>query len=137
METKTAFFILFLLFTIAAGSTIASPIHDIYVKSHLLNNSPKTDTTKKPVAQTVDPADLKTKMLGSWRDVEGENATFEIKPKSIYYFEHGIAYKYSLTGNVINIKFPDYTFTGKVSFVNGTMAIDSKEFGVSRYKRMK
>jgi hypothetical protein len=137
MKTKTAFFIPFLLITVAANAKIASPTHDVYVKSQLQNNSSNSDTTKKPVAQTVAATDLKTKMLGIWRDVEGENATFEIKPKSIYYFEQGTAYKYSLTGNVMNIKFPNYTFTCNVSFVNGTMVIDSKEFDVSKYKRMK
>ncbi|MGL4360115.1 MAG: hypothetical protein ACRCSM_06450 [Sediminibacterium sp.] len=137
MKTKTAFFTSFLLFTVIANATSASPTHDIQVRKPLLNNSPKADTTQKPVAQTVALADLKTKMLGIWRDVEGENATFEIKPNSIYYFEHGAAYKISLTRNVISIKFPDYTFTGTVSFVNGTMVINSREFGVSKYKRMK
>lgn len=137
MKTKIAFLLSFLLVTIIANATGKSPRHGVYVKRQLLTNFLQADTVKKPASQSVASADLKTRMLGIWRDVEGENATFEIKPNSIYYFEHDAAYKYSLTGDVMNIKFPDYTFTGKVSFVNGTMVINSKEFGVSKYKRMK
>lgn len=137
MRIKTAFLISFFLSIIVANAKGGSPTHSVDVKKRLLNTSLQVDTTKRPITQGVAPTDLKTKILGIWRDVEGENATFEIKPNSVFYFEHGTAYKYSLTGNVMNIKFPDYKFTGKVSCVNGTMVIDSKEFGVSKYKRMK
>lgn len=108
-----------------------------YPKSQPLSCILQADTSKKPVPPSAASADLKTKILDIWKDFEGENATFEIKPNSIYYFEHSAAYKYILTGDVINIKFPDYTFTGKVSFVNGIMVFNSKKFGLSKYNRMK
>jgi hypothetical protein len=76
-------------------------------------------------------------MRGVWRAIEEKNATFEIKPTNIYYFEHAKGYSYKLTGNILTIKFPDYNFTGKVSFIKDTMIINSKEYGVSRYKKIK
>jgi hypothetical protein len=131
----TCFFsFVLLIFSARAGIQIRS--QNGYANRQLYNSVIVLDTIS-PKHGPVAPADLKLKMLGIWRDAEGENATFEVKPTNIYYFDHAKAYSYKLAGNVLTIKFPDYNFTGKVSFMNETMIIDSKEFGVSRYKKMK
>lgn len=139
MKTKITF--LFIIFIIVnSKSSIARGVAHSYHKHEWIQLSGcfhQSDTTKKPTIQTANSSNLQSKILGIWKEVGAENATFEIKLNIIYYFEHDASYKYTLKGNVMAIKFPGYIFTGKVSFVKETMIISSQEFGVSKYKRMK
>ena len=70
----------FFLFTIAVNATTQKPVHPSLGNKQLQNSFTGLDTTS--------PVNIKSKMLGIWRRAEGENATFEIKPTSIYYFDN-------------------------------------------------
>ncbi|HEV8506054.1 MAG TPA: hypothetical protein VGQ53_11660 [Chitinophagaceae bacterium] len=82
------------------------------------------------------PIDNSNKIRGIWTDGSSENATFEIRKDSIYYVDELSSYKYSLVGNSIKIKYPDWTFTGQISFVKDTLIINSK-YGKVRYWKFK
>ncbi|SHF80014.1 hypothetical protein SAMN05443549_101387 [Flavobacterium fluvii] len=74
---------------------------------------------------------------GIWTDKTTENATFEIRDKTIYYIDAFATYKYTFKNNIIKIYYSDYTFTGKVSFKNDIMFIKSSDGIIIKYYRFK
>ena len=79
----------------------------------------------------------KNSIKGIWTDKSTENATFEIKDKTIYYVDDFATYKYTFKNNIIKIYYSDYTFTGKVSFKNDIMFIKYSSGVVTKYVRFK
>ena len=79
----------------------------------------------------------KNPITGIWTDKSTENATFEIKDKTIYYVDDFATYKYTFKNNVIKIYYPDYTLAGKVSFKNDVMFIKYSSGAVTKYVRFK
>ena len=76
------------------------------------------------------------KLLGIWTDGSSENATFDIRKDSIYYVDQFATYNYSLSGDSIKIFYPDWTFTGAISFTKDTMIIASND-GTTKYWKFK
>lgn len=72
------------------------------------------------------------KLLRIWTDGNSENAVFDIRKDSIYYANQFNTYKYSLTGDTITIFYPDWAFTGAISFSKDTLIIASED-GVTKY----
>lgn len=79
----------------------------------------------------------KNSIIGIWTDKSTENATFEIKDKTIYYVDDFATYKYTFKNNVIKIYYSDFTFTGKVTFKNDIMFIKYSSGIVTKYVRFK
>jgi len=75
--------------------------------------------------------------VGIWTDGNTQNATFEIKPKSIYYVEHFEDYSYKLENDIIEIKYPDYTYIAKIALRNDTLIMKSEEYGEAKFWRFK
>lgn len=83
-----------------------------------------TTSTKKvivgtPTGQSTsfnDPITNKDRLLGIWTDGSTENATFYIQRDSIFYVDQLTAYKYGLRGDSITINYPDWVFSGGISF---------------------
>ncbi len=101
---------------------------------------------KKAVAKTVETkqkqlhnnAKITTdKITGIWTDGSTENATFEIKSKSIYYVEYFENYDYQLNNDTIEIKFPDYIYRAAIVLKNDTLITTSKEYGKTKFWRFK
>jgi hypothetical protein len=99
------------------------------------------DTTKQIKQATIKVNDNANhtnlpKHVGIWTDGSSENATFDIRKDSIYYVDQFVPYKYSLRGDSIKIFYPDWTFTGAVSFSKDTMIIASED-GTTKYWKFK
>jgi hypothetical protein len=69
----------------------------------------------------------KNSILGAWTDGSTENATFDIQRDSIFYVDQFTAYKYNLEGDSITINYPDWVFSGKVSFIKDTLVITAED----------
>lgn len=94
------------------------------------------DTTKR-IKKAVEAIGQRTdgsnsNLLGAWTDGSSENASFEIRKDSIYYVDQFATYKYSLTGDIIKIYYPDWTFTGAINFSKDTLTIASED-GTTKY----
>lgn len=76
-------------------------------------------------------------IIGIWTDGSSENATFEIKPKSIYYVDHLQEYTYLLKHDTIEIRFPDYTYRAGIFLKNDSLIMNSKEYGQAKFWRSK
>lgn len=92
--------------------------------------------TKKTVVESFQKR-LKDKIKGIWSDGSSENASFVIKTDSIYYVDQFTSYKYELIENTIKIKYPDWIFVAKVSFLKDTLIMDSEENGISKFWKFK
>jgi biotin-(acetyl-CoA carboxylase) ligase len=94
----------------------------------------KEVTTHSTEAQTLPKESTinKNSVLGAWTDGSTENATFDIQQDSIFYVDQFTAYKYSLEGDSITITYPDWVFSGKVSFIKDTLVITSED-GPTKY----
>ena len=79
----------------------------------------------------------KNSIKGIWTDKSTENATFEIKDKTIYYVDDFATYRYTLKNNIIKIYYSNYTFTGEISFKNDIMFIKHSTGVVTKYVRFK
>ncbi len=73
----------------------------------------------------VKPASLKDKIVGIWGGEYSENAVFDIRKDSIYNVDQFKTYKYSLKDSIITIFYPDFIYSGKVSFIKDTMVMES------------
>jgi hypothetical protein len=71
----------------------------------------------------------KSQLLGLWTDGNLDGATIDIKMDSIYYIDENTSYGYSLSGNGISIKYPDYTYKAKISIQEDTLFLYSREYG--------
>ena len=95
------------------------------------------DTTKK-IKQSVDKVDKNAKqnnskkLIGLWTDGSSENASFEVRKDSIYYIDQFATYLYLFNGDTVKIIYPDWIFTGAVSFSKDTLLIIS-ENGTTKY----
>ena len=76
-------------------------------------------------------------IMGIWTDGSTENATFEIKSKSIYYVDDFKDYSYELKNDTIEIKYPDYIYRAKVLLRNDTLIMNSKDYNQAKYWRFK
>lgn len=74
---------------------------------------------------------------GLWTDKSTENATFEIKDKTIYYVDDFVTYKYTYKNNIIKIYYSDYVYEAKVSFSKGVLILKSSDESVSKFWRFK
>ena len=72
------------------------------------------------------------KLIGVWTDGSSENASFDVRKDNIYYVEQFATYRYSFNGDTVKIFYPDWTFTGAVSFSKDTLLIIS-ENGTTKY----
>jgi hypothetical protein len=80
---------------------------------------------------------LKRMLRGAWTDGSLEAATFDIETDKIIYIDQGASYRYSLSGDMLTITYPDYFYTAKVSVQGDTLIMDSKEYGQSKFWRFK
>ncbi|RFZ85991.1 hypothetical protein DYU05_10515 [Mucilaginibacter terrenus] len=80
---------------------------------------------------------LQARIQGAWTDGSKDGPVIEIRPDSIYYFRHGQAYKYTLSGDQINIFYADFSYSGKISFANDTLVMDSPEYDISKFWKSK
>jgi hypothetical protein len=76
-------------------------------------------------------------ILGIWTNGSTENATFEIKSKSIYYVDDFQDYSYKLKNDTIEIRYPDYIYRAEILFKNDTLIMNSKEYSQAKYWRFK
>ena len=100
------------------------------------------DTRQPVVAPIVKKAEqanasLKNKILGVWDDGNSVNATFRIDRDSIFYVELLENYKYTLQGDSIKIMYPDFTYTGKLSFIKDTLVMTAPESEPVKFWRFK
>ena len=98
------------------------------------NDTKKKEVTNSMsgVAQTQTNTIPKDKLLGIWTDGSTENATFDIQQDSILYVDQFVAYRYSLKEDSITINYPDWIFSGQVSFAKDTLVISSED-GQTKY----
>ena len=100
------------------------------------------DIRQPVVAPTVKKAEqadasLENKILGVWDDGNSVNATFRIDSDSIFYVEQLENYKYTLQGDSIKIFYPDFTYSGKLSFIKDTLVMTSPESEPAKFWRFK
>lgn len=76
-------------------------------------------------------------IIGIWTNGSTENATFEIKSKSIYYVDDFQDYTCVLKNDTIEIKYPDYTYRAEILLNNDTLIMNSKEYSQAKYWRFK
>lgn len=109
-----------------------------FVQKDTIQDNTRTKDTTKEIKQTVSKVANNakqsnySKLLGIWTDGNSENAVFDIRKDSIYYVDQFATYRYSLTGDTITIFYPDWTFTGAISFSKDTLIIASED-GVTKY----
>jgi hypothetical protein len=137
--TKTIFSVLTILYLTSCNSgqvynersQIDTPIHVANAQIPI-----STTVTIPEVKNASNSADsLKSKLKGAWTDGATDDATFDVKDKTIFYVDLGSDYKYSLRGDVISIKYPDYTYKAKVSCRSDTLTMSSDEYGETKFWR--
>lgn len=101
-----------------------------------------TNTTSEAVETKQKEFDRNSKItqnmiMGIWTNGSTENATFEIKSKSIYYVDDFQDYSYKLKNDTIEIKYPDYIYRAKILLKNDTLIMNSKEYSQAKYWRFK
>ena len=84
---------------------------------------------------TENPKINKNMIKGIWTNGSSENATFEIKSKSIYYVDDFKDYNYDLKNDTIEIEYPDYIYRAEVLLRNDTLIMNSKEYSQAKYWR--
>jgi hypothetical protein len=99
--------------------------------------TPTADTAQKVTAVINSADSLKNRLKGAWTDGSTEGATFDIKEKTIFYVDEGGEHQYLLSGNVISIEYPDYTYKAKFSFQSDTLVMKSDEYGETKFWRFK
>jgi len=123
--TLRILFFLFLIFLIGCNTDSTS------AKTSPIDSSTKIVNTlvRKPDTVSINAELLKAKLKGAWTDSNSENAIFDVNDTSFYYVdEDQNAYcPYSLVGDSITIKYPSYTYTGRITFNKDTLIMDSKE----------
>ncbi|NCU05718.1 MAG: hypothetical protein GXC73_17245 [Chitinophagaceae bacterium] len=140
--TKAILSVLTSLYLTSCNSGQASnekPLSDTTVQATGDNMPNKiTPDTIQNTTTGNNPADsLKNRLKGAWTDGSTENATFDITDKTIYYVDQGSDFTYSLKGDIITIKYPDYTYNAKLSFQSDTLIMDSKEYGQTKFWKFK
>lgn len=110
------------------------------------DNPTSKSTTKKqenkvlsaPRPANTDPVS-NNQILGIWTDgqTNGDNAVFKIRKDSIYYVDHFKSYPYQIKGDSLSIKYPDYDYKARVSWLKDTLVFTSAEDGVVKYWRFK
>ena len=71
--------------------------------------------------------DDKTKLPGVWGPSVNENASFWIKPDSIYYSEHFKNFKYTTRKDSIFILFDGWTYKGTFRFRNDSLILKDQK----------
>jgi hypothetical protein len=91
-----------------------------------------TESPTLPKESTIN----KNSILGAWTNGSTENAIFDIQRDSIFYVDQFTAYKYNFEGDLITINYPDWVFSGKVSFIKDTLVITAED-GTTKYWEFK
>jgi hypothetical protein len=100
--------------------------------------STTTSDTVQKVASVPNSTDsVKSRLKGAWTDGTTDGATFDIKDKTIFYVDEGGEYKYSVNGDMISIRYPDYIYKAKLSFQSDTLIMNSEEYGETKFWRFK
>ena len=94
------------------------------------NSGDTTKVTQRPNSKN------KSNLLGRWRYTEDENATFEIRKASIFYFESAATYKYCTSVDSIWIDYGDWIYKGRYQVVNDTLSMINDD-EIQRYVRWK
>lgn len=76
-------------------------------------------------------------IMGIWTNGSTENATFQIKTKTIYYVDDFKDYSYKLKNDTIEIDYPDYTYRAEILLRNDTLIMNSKEYSQAKYWKFK
>ncbi|WP_207420062.1 hypothetical protein [Desertivirga brevis] len=79
---------------------------------------------------------LKSKVQGIWTNGTSENATFAIRKDSIFYVDQLTSFKYRISGDSIQIYYPDFLYSGKIKFRKDTLILSS-EYEDTRFWRFK
>jgi hypothetical protein len=126
--------ILILLFLV--GCNQQKPIVEKETESEITNRNLKTvELNQKELLKKSNIT--KDLILGIWTDGSSENATFEIKQKTIYYVDEFKDYKYFLKNNKIEINYPDNIYSAEILLRNDTLIMNSKEYGQAKYWKYK
>ena len=100
-------------------------------------NTSTSDTIQKLTSVPNSADSLKSRLKGAWTDGTTDGATFDIKDKTIFYVDEGGEYKYSLSGDMISIRYPDYNYNAKLSFQSDTLIMNSEEYGETKFWKFK
>ena len=96
-------------------------------ENNISNREELNSTNNLTAPNKISVTELKEKIIGIWTDGESENATFQISRDSIYYVDNIKNYNYSLDQDSIKINYLDFTYSGKLSFINDTLVMESNE----------
>lgn len=96
-----------------------------------------SETIKPDKLQRSNCETTKNRIIGIWTNGSTENATFEIKSKTIYYVDDFKDYDYKLKNDTIEIAYPDYVYRAKIEFRNDTLIMNSKEYSPAKYWKFK
>ncbi|NEU09773.1 hypothetical protein GZH53_15710 [Flavihumibacter sp. R14] len=103
-------------------------------RTTLINDSEAAGITSQSQGNRL--TGTRSKVLGVWADGSTENATFEIRPDSIYYVDNFESYSYIIERDSIKIDYKDYIYQGKIHFVDDTLIMTSED-EMSRFWRFK
>jgi hypothetical protein len=130
MKTRVFFFISIILLGCKRQESVYS------VKTETKKSTSKSDNIKQ--SKISKKAEIsKSKIMGIWTDGSTENATFEIKSKSLYYVDDFKDYSYELKKDTIQINYPDYIYRAEILLRNDTLIMNSKEYKQTKYWRFK
>ena len=118
------------------GCKQEKPVNKRELESGIINGTSETIEIKQKEL-SKNPKITKNMILGIWTNGSTENATFEIKPKTIYYVDDFKDYKYSLKNDTIEINYPDYVYRAGISLRNDTLIMNSKEYSQAKYWKFK
>jgi hypothetical protein len=140
--TKAVFSLLAILYLTSCNSGQASTEKSQSDTPNLIAEQKKPnvstiDTIQKVTVVSNSADSLKSRLKGLWTDGTTDAATFDIKDKTIYYIDEGGDYKYSVNGDIITIKYPDYTYKAKLSFQLDTLIMNSAEYGETKFWKFK
>lgn len=109
--------------------------NDRFITVSSINKTSKKEIDSKEITEKT--TKIKNTILGVWTDGSTENATIEIKPKSIYYVDDFIDYNYKLENDSIEINYLDYIYRARILLKNDTIIMNSKGYNQIKFWRFK